>query len=125
MTRRRLPRGQPRRTERGMTIVELLIAIIILSVGILALASSAAGTSRMIGAGGQQMVAAQLAQSRIEQLRATACTSAASGSETNRGVYTQWTVATATRARTLTVLVRYARRGGGTTTRTFTSVIAC
>jgi prepilin-type N-terminal cleavage/methylation domain-containing protein len=43
-----------KRTDSGFSIIEVLVAIIILSVGLLALAQSSGTVSRMVGRGNQQ-----------------------------------------------------------------------
>lgn len=62
-----------RRNERGFTIVEVLIAIIVLTVGLLGLMGTAALVTRMIARGQRSAVASIHAAERFEQLRATAC----------------------------------------------------
>ena len=69
------------KNERGFTIVEVVIAIIVLTVGVLGLVTTAALVTRMIGRGQRSGAAAQYMQRRLEMLRATGCTSQASGSE--------------------------------------------
>jgi prepilin-type N-terminal cleavage/methylation domain-containing protein len=63
------------RSRNGFTLVEMLIAMIILSVGLLGLASTAALVTRMIGQGQRSAVAATFAASRMERLRPAACIS--------------------------------------------------
>ena len=69
------------KNERGFTIVEVIIAIIVLTVGLLGLVTSAALVTRMVGRGQRSALAAQYAQRRLEMLRTTGCDSQASGSE--------------------------------------------
>jgi len=69
------------RHEQGFTIVEVIVAIMVLTVGLLALVTSAALVTRMIGRGQRSAVAAQYAQRRLEMLRITGCKSQAGGSE--------------------------------------------
>lgn len=57
----------------GFTLVELVVAIMILSVGVLGLASTAAVVTRQMGGGAQQTRAAAVAQTRFEELRAMGC----------------------------------------------------
>jgi len=59
--------------REGFTLVELLVAIVILSVGVLGLASTAAVVTRQIGGGAQQTRAAAVAQTRFEELRSMPC----------------------------------------------------
>src|SRR5437899_12309848 len=67
--------------EQGFTIVEVIVAILVLTIGLLALVTSAALVTRMIGRGQRSAVAAQYAQRRLEMLRASGCNSQAGGSE--------------------------------------------
>jgi len=92
--------------EQGFTLVEVIIAILVLTVGLLGLVTSAALVTRMIGRGQHSAVAAQYAQRRLEMLRVTGCKSQASGSEvwTRGGTavdsiawhFTQWDLANQT-----------------------------
>lgn len=67
--------------EQGFTIVEVIIAIIVLTVGILGLVTSAALVTRMIGRGQRSAVAARYSQMRLEMLRASGCKAQAGGNE--------------------------------------------
>lgn len=69
-------------SARGFTIIEVVVAIVILTVGILALAAGSALVTRMIARGGRTAAMAQYAGQRLEQLRVTACTSQAAGADT-------------------------------------------
>jgi Tfp pilus assembly protein PilV len=70
------------RGEQGFTVVEVVVAVLILTVGVLALAGGAALATRMIGRGQRAGAVTMFAAQRLEQLRATACTSQAAGSDT-------------------------------------------
>ncbi len=67
--------------EQGFTLVEVIIAIMVLTVGLLGLVTSAALVTRMIGRGQRSGAAAAYAARRLEMLRASGCTSQAGGSE--------------------------------------------
>jgi prepilin-type N-terminal cleavage/methylation domain-containing protein len=67
--------------ERGFTIVEVIVAMLVLTVGLLGLVTSAALVTRMIGRGQRSAVAAAFAGRRLEMLRASACASRTAGSE--------------------------------------------
>src|SRR2546426_10780369 len=67
--------------EAGFTIVEVIVAILVLTIGLLALVTSAALVTRMIGRGQRSAVAAQYAQRRLEMLRVSGCKSQAGGGE--------------------------------------------
>ena len=70
------------KSQRGFTLVEILIAMVLLTVGLGGLVSTAALATRMIGRGQRSGVAAMFAARRLEQLRVTACTAQAAGSDT-------------------------------------------
>lgn len=73
-------------SERGFTIVEVVIAIIVLTVGLLGLVATSALVTRMIARGQRSANAATFASKRLEQLRVTGCRSQAAGKDT---LYTQ------------------------------------
>lgn len=78
--------------RRGFTIVEVLVAVMVLTVGLLALVTTAAMTTRMIGQGGRYTRASTLASQRFEILRSRTCTALADSTQT-QGPYTiAWTV---------------------------------
>lgn len=91
-------RGQ----RAGFTIIEVMIAIVVLGVGVMALVGSSAMVTRMIGAGRTSTEAVEIANSRIEQLRraaystATPCTHAqfAGGDSSGTGFTEKWTITT-------------------------------
>lgn len=76
-----------RRDTAGFTIVEILVAVLILTVGLLGLVTTAGLVTRMIGQGQRYTEASSLATERFEILRAQGCPAAGNGSET-RGAYT-------------------------------------
>jgi hypothetical protein len=56
-------------SESGLTIAEAVVAVVVLSVGVLALVGSAALTTRMLGRGRHSTRTGQVAAARIERLR--------------------------------------------------------
>ena len=87
--------------RRGFTIVEVLVAVMILSVGVLALASTAALTGRQIGEGSVRSRAASLALSRFEVVAARAAAGcnaivpvggSVARDSTLRGIRERWTI---------------------------------
>lgn len=86
--------GAAHARRRGFTIIELLVAIIIITVGLLALASGSAATVRQMMLAQQQTQASFLAQSRMETIRAAnRCVSFPSSSgntATTRGFTETW-----------------------------------
>src|SRR5688500_5059904 len=75
----------------GFTLLEVLVALVVLSTGILGLAATAAMVSRLVGDGSRLTVAATVATARLEQLRAVPCASVASGTAVTRGIEERWT----------------------------------
>ncbi|HEV8265219.1 MAG TPA: prepilin-type N-terminal cleavage/methylation domain-containing protein [Gemmatimonadales bacterium] len=73
-----------RRDQGGFTIVEVLIAILVLTVGLLGLVTTSALVTRMIARGQRSAEAAAFAARRLERLRPAACITAqrVAGSDT-------------------------------------------
>ena len=67
--------------ERGFTLVEIMVAMVLITVGLLALLSTTAMTTRMISRGQRSSVAASFATQRMERLRADGCTARTNGTE--------------------------------------------
>ena len=100
----------------GFTMVEVLVAVVVLGVGIVALAGSSALVTRMIGQGRTSTRAAQVASSRMEALRAAAystsppCTSpafASGGPVTSEGITAAWVAPATGIARSVSITVSY------------------
>lgn len=74
----------PRAKEGGFTIIEVMIAVVILSVGLLGLTTTSGLVTRMMGRGQRSEMAAILAMQRMERVRPAACIPAqrVAGSET-------------------------------------------
>lgn len=116
--------------ERGFTIIEVLIAVLILTVGLLGLASTAAVVSRMVAQGDRFTEASNLASRQFETFRSqwtgTDCAGAADGSSSASGFTVQWRVVSIAngRARDVTVVVT-SPTGRGNRTDTFSQTIVC
>jgi prepilin-type N-terminal cleavage/methylation domain-containing protein len=107
-------RHERRADRRAFTLLEVLVALVILGVGILGLSANAALVSRLVGDGSRLTIAATVATSRLEQLRALPCASATSGSATTRGIEERWSVgAMSVSALEVEVSVTYPLRTGG------------
>jgi prepilin-type N-terminal cleavage/methylation domain-containing protein len=132
----RLSRARRARRARrsGFTVMELIVAIVILSIGLLGLAATSGIVMRLIGGGTHQTVAANVALARFEQLRAVSCGRMTSGSAINRNVQEAWSVTpvgpvampTAMDVR-LTITYQTNMRRGGSSSRTqnYRSQIVC
>ncbi len=64
------------KNRKGFTIIEIIIAIIVLTVGVLGMVTTAALVTRMIARGQRSAAATAFAQRRIERMRVAACTAA-------------------------------------------------
>lgn len=103
-------------SSSGLTLVEVLVAVVVLAIGIVALAGGSALVTRMIGRGKVETRAAQTASRRVEMLRLAAysttprCTSpafASGGPVLDGGVSESWVVSAAGRVRRVRVTVTY------------------
>jgi len=105
---------------------ELLIAIIIICVGLLALASGSVGVLRQMRMGNSAAVAAIVAQQRMENIRSQGCNSTTDGSATTSGM-PEKLVFTAMngKAKAVTESVTYKPRAGQTRYVEMRSVIPC
>jgi prepilin-type N-terminal cleavage/methylation domain-containing protein len=81
------------RSRSGFTLLEVLIALVILGIGILGLAGSTALVSRLVGDGSRLTLASTIATSRLERLRSLGCNAPTAGSALTRGIEERWTVA--------------------------------
>jgi len=114
----------------GFSLVELLLAVVLLEVGLLALAATASGVVRMTVMGGRAGGSSVLASSRFDALRATVCAlpagaSAAAGDSAADGRFRErWSVAGSGPARAAQVVVSYAD-GPLSRSDLYETVIAC
>jgi hypothetical protein len=114
--------------------MELIVAIVILSIGLLGLAATSGIVMRLIGGGSHQTVAANVALARFEQLRSLSCGRMTSGSAVKRNVQEAWSVTpvgpvaapTAMDVRLTITYYTNVRRGGSTSrTQSYRSQIVC
>ena len=119
------------RTRSGFSLVEVLVAVTILTVGVVAMAGSTATVTRMIGRGKIDTRAVQFATRQMEELRRIAystsprCTSAnlVNGADPqNASITVSWTVEPVGTGRRLRVNAAYATPRGPRT-QTLTSYV--
>ena len=112
--------------HKGFTIIEVLVAVLVLSIGVLGLATTAALVTRMIGQGERYSQASTMAAEQFEVLRSQRCTALTSGTATQSGFTLTWTVQNAAggRARTVTIEV-LTPTVRGTRADTFATTIGC
>ena len=107
-----------KRSARGFTIAEVLVAVVMLTVGVMALVGSSAAVTRMVGRGRNDTVVGQMATTQLEWLRqiaastAAPCTSAlwkTDSSTANAGkVRMRWEIVdNAGNARRVRIVLRY------------------
>ncbi len=79
--------------RRGFSVVEVLVALVLIAVGLLGMAGSAALALRTASAAARQQSAVQLATTRLARLTAAGCASAADGATSDDGsVREDWTI---------------------------------
>jgi len=102
----------------GFTLVEVLVAIVILSIGLLALASATANVSKMAGYGKWATAASQVAIRRLEVIRQVAysttpaCTSSGlvgGGPLYANGMTESWRIVGTGSTRVVQIVVSYPR----------------
>jgi prepilin-type N-terminal cleavage/methylation domain-containing protein len=120
-------------SSSGFTLVEVLVAVVVLGVGIIAMVGSSAMVTRMIGRGKVETRAAQVASRRLEMLRLVAystsprCTAAGftnGGPVTTSGITESWAVPATGKVRNIQVNVTY-RTVQGSRTASLQSRIGC
>ena len=67
--------------RRGFTLIEAMIAIVLLSVGFLALATASGHVAKLLGEGRRASMAGAQAFQRLESLRTVACLSRTPGAD--------------------------------------------
>lgn len=115
-SRRRAARRSATSPRRGFTIVELVIAILVLSTGLIALAGTSTYVVRQVGRGTLQTVASTMVQSRFDSLSSVKCSSLATtaagtrGVNVARGVTERWAVVDGVNVKVLHDTVSFAGR---------------
>ena len=84
-------RTSPR--QAGFTLIELVLALVLVAFGLLALCATSAIVTREIGSAGNRVAAATAARNRVEWLILTPCASLVSGAAAHvHGVREWWTI---------------------------------
>ena len=108
----------------AFTLPEVLLAVLLFSVGVLGLASTATFIAEQIGDARQLVAAAHFARSELDSLRAVPCASVVAGSAARRGASMTWSVSVSPRTRTLRAVLALAV-WRGTRTRTIDALLPC
>jgi len=120
------PRRAVLQSRGGFTIIELVVAIIIMTVGVLALATGSAGVAKQMRAGNQVALASVVAQARLETIRSLGCISLANGTASTRGMTEKWAITwLSSRSRVVTESVTYVPRAKVSRTLAMRSVVPC
>ena len=109
--------------REGFTLTELIVALVLLTVGLLALASTSAFLTYEYAAAGRAESAAIIAESRLEQLRVAGCVAGA-GRETVEGLTSVWSVSVGDGTAAATVTMSWIERGVRASHR-YTTGFAC
>ena len=123
-----------KRGTAGFTLVEVLVAVVVLGIGIIAMAGTSGMVTRMIGRGKMATRAGQAATRKVEELRlaaystsphCTAGTFVSGGPVVANGVTTSWVVPVNGKVRSVAVTVSFKTTRGGTHTDVLNTQIEC
>jgi prepilin-type N-terminal cleavage/methylation domain-containing protein len=124
-----------RQAERGLTVVEVLVALVILGIGLLVLAGGSVVVTRDLTRSGLATVANARAQAKLDELMTTAASTpvrcaaanfASSVSATTINKITlSWVVSGSGGQRTVQVITSYKLPGNRSHTDTLRAYIAC
>jgi type IV pilus modification protein PilV len=123
----RAARSRPR-GRRGFSLIELIVAMMLLTVGVLALASVSAYAIRQDATAMRANTATLVAQSRMEWLRSKRCADiSSSSSPVTTGLVTEKWLVTNVGTKTVTVKGTFTYKSRTGTVRTFeeTTTITC
>jgi prepilin-type N-terminal cleavage/methylation domain-containing protein len=125
ISRRAADRRERRGERRGFTLVEVMIAIIVIAIGVMGLAGTASFVATQMGGGRAQTLAAGMATAVADSLSARRCSALVDGTQTRRGVTVSWRIADSSRTRWVSETVQYTPRRGPVKTANYTMVIQC
>jgi Tfp pilus assembly protein PilV len=119
--------------EKGFTIVEVMVAVLMLTTGVMALVGSSAMVTRMIGRGRASTLVGQVATARAERLRQIAtstnppCTAAAfkTDSTESSGIAEKWQLLPAVGTTSTFRMTFTYRAPRGTRTDTMLTTVLC
>ena len=113
------------KARRGLTLIEMIIAVIVMAIGVMGLAGTAGYVTQQMGGGNMQTIAAAMSSKVADSLAARKCSALISGSQTSRGVTVSWTVEDSSRTRWVREMVQYKPKRGPTKTVNYLLVVQC
>lgn len=102
-----LTRNSPLRSESGVSIAEVLIALVIFSTALLGVVGTAARVCGIMNSSHVRLRAGSIAQQQIEELLTQPYIEVKSGTATRRGVDLRWTVAETIWAKEVLLVYKY------------------
>ncbi|MEO8193837.1 MAG: prepilin-type N-terminal cleavage/methylation domain-containing protein [Gemmatimonadales bacterium] len=94
----------------GLTLIEIVVALLVFSVGGLGLAAASAAIARQMSVSALRARSAALARARNEASHSVSCTGLSAGEEHRFGLHSSWSVSVGT---TLLLDQQIERRGSG------------
>lgn len=88
---RSTPTRHPAR--RGITVVEVIVALVLVAVGLLAIAGTSALAFRTATSASRERLAVRQADRRLARLTAAGCASATAGTDSAAGMRERWSMA--------------------------------
>lgn len=115
------------RGREGMTVIEVLVAMMLLTFGLLGLAGFSLTMTRQQGSASMQQTAALIVQSRFDSVASIRCQALApsgpqTGTSSYRGVTENWVIADGNDIKIITDTVRFSPR---TRPLVYRSIIPC
>lgn len=101
--------------RNGLTLVEIVVAILILSVGALALAGTSALMVRRMAESASGAAAASVGRNRLESSFSSPCSALTSGNEQLLGVRSEWSTTGSAYSAAISQHVSYPTRRGAHT----------
>jgi Tfp pilus assembly protein PilV len=118
-------RRQGSRARRGFTIIEVLVAAVMLLAGLVGLAAASAAALRALADARFEELAAVTAGRRMELLRATPCAARTGGEHASTAMLERWTVAPYADAAASLVIVTVAPPARPAARRRYETVASC
>ena len=100
------------RNERGVTLLEIVISVVIFSIGALSLVASSALMIRRLGEANRTSNAARVAARRLELTHSASCSAVGAGEDETFGIRSRWTPSTNAHALDIDERVQFTTRRG-------------